>query len=137
MGSAQAVHLCEQAFEKACRPGVIGIGKSGTGHVFQAPVVQASACRRKATQAVTHGAPCGQLDESHHCELLLEAEFARRAPCFVSVLQFLKTCLGMNDSVWEKSVVWWLKFKISLCGRMLCKISLSHFIETLNFFPTP
>jgi len=46
IGTAQAVHFCEQVFEKGHRPGIIGIGK-----------------------------------------------------------------VGISDSVWEKSVVWWLKSK--------------------------
>jgi hypothetical protein len=37
----------------------------------------------------------------------------------------------------SKSVVWWLKSKISLCGKMLRKISLPHFFEILDFFLTP
>jgi len=39
-------------------------------------MVQASARRLKAAQAVTHGAPCCELDKGHYGELLLEFELA-------------------------------------------------------------
>jgi hypothetical protein len=41
MGTAQTVHFCEQVFEKAHGPGIVGIGNGGTGHAFQTPMVQA------------------------------------------------------------------------------------------------
>lgn len=74
---AQTVHFGEQILEKAHRPGVVGVGKCGAGHGFQAPVIQAVPGRAQAPQAIAHGASCGKLDEGQNGELLLEAEFAR------------------------------------------------------------
>ena len=73
---AQAVHFGKQVFEKIDRPGVIRIGKGGTGYIVQSPVVQALAHSLKTAQTVTHGAPCGKLDKCHYGELLFEAEFS-------------------------------------------------------------
>ena len=94
IGTAQAVHFCEQVFEKGHRPGIIGIGKGGTGHIFQPPVIQAASGGGQTTQPVAHGAPCRKPNESHHGELLLKAEPARRRSCFVPVFKFLKNMSG-------------------------------------------
>ena len=74
---AQGEHFAEQVLKKANGPGIVGIDKGGASHVFQPPVVQAASGSGQAAQAVTHGAPCGKLDESHSGELLLEVEFTR------------------------------------------------------------
>jgi len=39
-------------------------------------MVQVSASRLQAAQPITHGTPCGELDEGHHGELILESELA-------------------------------------------------------------
>jgi hypothetical protein len=43
----------------------------------------------------------------------------------------------MNDSVWEKRVLWWLKSKISLYGKVLRNIFIPQLTGILDFFLTP
>ena len=57
-------------------------------------MVQATSDSLKTAQTIAHGTPCGKLDEGHDGELLLEAEFARRAPGFVPFFELLKNMSG-------------------------------------------
>lgn len=91
---AQAVHLGEHILKKANRAGILGIGKSGADHVFQTEMVETTSYSPKATQSVTHGAPCGKLNEGHDRELLLEAEPVGSPSCLVSAFELLKNMSG-------------------------------------------
>lgn len=73
---ARCVHFGEKVFEKTYRAGVVGIGEGGTGNGRKPEVVELFPGGIQYAQSISHGTPCGKLDESHCRELFFEPKLA-------------------------------------------------------------